>query len=54
METLMFDPISKDLYVLEKDHDVALASIYKFTPPMEANVDPIVMEFLGQGLLNVL
>ncbi len=33
METLMFDHISGDLYIVSKNHYIPRANIYKFTPP---------------------
>jgi len=35
METLMMDPITNQLYVLTKNHEEAIAYIYKFSPPMQ-------------------
>merc|ERR1712018_596435 len=34
METLMMDPITRHIYLLTKNHEEALAYIYKFSPPM--------------------
>ena len=50
METLMFDPLSGDLYIIEKNHDDPSAHIYKFTPPGEANVNPIVLQEVGKNI----
>ena len=44
----MFDPVSGDLYMIEKNHEGPHAHIYKFTPPMEDTETPILMEDLGK------
>lgn len=51
METLMFDPLSGDLYMIEKNHEEPAAHIYRFTPPMEENVDPIMLQEVGEIIL---
>ncbi len=41
-ETLMFDPVSQDLYLVQKNHFLARANIYRLTPPQQLEAELVV------------
>lgn len=48
METLMLDPITKDLYIVSKNHDLPQCNIYRVTPPQVENPTTITMDTVGK------